>query len=386
MERLTGSVQHYAWGSTSDIPALLGVRADGRPWAELWLGAHPGAPAQLTTGGLDEAITTDPALVGKDSVEHFGPQLPYLLKVLAAAQPLSLQAHPSRARAEAGFAAEEAAGVPRDAPTRNYRDDWPKPEVLCALGDFEALYGFADPQLVAEHFDRLAVPGLTSLVAPLRAQDGIRAVFTALCRLPSAGDLVAEVVAAAADSVGELSPYGKWCATAVELNEHHRGDPGVIAALLMNRMSLTAGEAIFLPAGNLHAYLSGLGVEIMANSDNVLRGGLTAKHVDVAELESVLDFSPVSPTVIGHDEVAPGVFCYRTPAPEFRLWRIELAGHATLPATDFGRVALVTSGTVSTGSLELGQGESAWAPAGESVTLTGQGQVFVGSPGLDSAR
>ncbi len=386
MERLTGPIQHYAWGSTSEIPALLGVPADGQPWAELWLGAHPSAPAQLASGGLDAAITADPGIVGQDSVDRFGPRLPYLMKVLAAAQPLSLQAHPSRSRAEEGFAAEEAAGVPREASTRNYRDDWPKPEVLCALGDFEALYGFADPEQVAENFDRLAVAGLADLVAPLRGANGIRTVFTRLCRLTSARELVADVVTAAAASASEPSPYGKWCATAVELNEHHRGDPGVIAALLMNRMSLSAGEAIYLPAGNLHAYLSGLGVEIMANSDNVLRGGLTGKHVDVGELEAVLDFSPVAPEVIGHDEVAPGLFCYRTPAPEFRLWRIELSGSIELPDTAFGRVVLVSAGVVSTEPLELRHGESAWAPAGETVTLTGEGHVFVGSPGLDSAR
>ncbi|HIT75098.1 MAG TPA: mannose-6-phosphate isomerase, class I [Candidatus Avipropionibacterium avicola] len=395
MERLTGPVQHYAWGSTTAIPDLVGAVPDGQPWAELWLGAHPSAPARIGDTGLDALVAADPGIVGTASVDRFGPRLPYLMKLLAAARPLSLQAHPSRARAESGFAAEEAAGVPRDDAERNYRDDWPKPEVLCALGDFEALYGFADPSMVADHLARLGISELDALVEPLRrpgGAEGIRTVFLRLCRLDGPErDLVERVAAAAADGVGEPTPYGLFCRTAVELAEAYPRDPGVLAALLMNRMSLRAGEAIYLPAGNLHAYLRGLGVEIMANSDNVLRGGLTAKHVDVDELTEVLDFSPVRPRVVVPQEEEPGVFVHPTPAPEFRLWRLEVSHPIAVPATPYGRILVVTSGAVRAGDLVLEQGQSAWAPAGEAVTLIGegqdgQGQVFVGAPGVHPDR
>ena len=396
MERLTGPVQHYAWGSTTAIPELLGLEPDGQPYAELWLGAHPKGPADVAGVRLDQLIASHPGVLGAASVARFGERLPYLMKVLAAARPLSLQAHPSRAQAEAGFAREEAAGIPRDADHRNYKDDWPKPEVLCALGDFEALYGFADPSAVAQHFARLGVAEVAPLVAPLTdpgGAEGIARVFLGLCELDNRG-VVDAVVAAARESLANGlradEPFGLFCRTAVELAEHEPGQPGVIAALLMNRMRLRAGEAIFLPAGNLHAYLHGTGVEIMANSDNVLRGGLTPKHVDVAELGRVLDFSPVAPSLVPVVEESPGVFRYQTPAPEFRLWRLELGGGSGLgevavPGDGFGRVLLVTDGEVEVGGVRLARGESGWLPAGEQAVLSGvsgRGQVFLGAPGL----
>jgi len=376
----------------------------------------------LASGGLDAAVEVDPSVLGEESVQRFGPQLPYLMKILAADRALSLQAHPTRAQAEAGFAAEEAAGVSRTDPARNYKDAWPKPEILCALGDFEALYGFADPAVVAEHFMRLGVVELTDLVAPLTTPGGaagIEQVFLTLCGLPESERGVVERVAAAAQDVTEDGPYGTWCRTAVELAEQYPGDPGVIAALLMNRMSLVAGEAIYLPAGNLHAYLRGVGVELMANSDNVLRGGLTPKHVDVTELGRVLDFSPVGPAVVPTELEVPGVVRYVTPAPEFRLWRIELdsAGTVAVPASRYGRIVLGIGGEAALtahdgraseasvsrpasasrpasvsrpasasrppGRLTLASGQAAWIPAGEEVTVSGQGLAFVAAPGLD---
>ncbi|HEU5484711.1 MAG TPA: type I phosphomannose isomerase catalytic subunit, partial [Microlunatus sp.] len=162
MDLVTGSIQNYAWGSTTALPEFLGVPPDGRPQAELWLGAHPVAPSMLAGSSLAERIDADPAgVVGAASVAEFGPRLPYLLKVLAAAQPLSLQAHPSRAQAEEGHAREEASGVDRSAPHRLFRDDWPKPEMLVALGDVEALCGFAEPDQTHALFARLDVPAAT---------------------------------------------------------------------------------------------------------------------------------------------------------------------------------------------------------------------------------
>ena len=215
-------------------------------------------------------------------MRSFGPRLPFLLKIIAADQPLSLQAHPSREQAEAGYAREQDAGVPRDAPHRVYRDGWPKPEVLCALFDTEALCGFRDPAETYELFACLGVPNALRLVAMLGKPDvpaveRLAVTFGRLLRLEEQQrDVVGEVERAARRS-REGGPLGRFARTAVELAAHHPGDPGVLAALLMNRISLHPLDAIFLPAGNLHAYLCGGGVEIMANSDNVMRGRADAQ-------------------------------------------------------------------------------------------------------------
>jgi len=399
MDPLTGSVQHYAWGSTTALPEFLGVEPDGRPQAELWLGAHHSAPSRVGDQSLAEVIAADSeGVVGEPAVREFGPQLPYLLKVLAAAQPLSLQAHPSRAGAEAGFAREEGAGLDRSAPTRLYRDSWPKPEMLVALGDVEALCGFREPDETYALFAQLGVPAATELVAPLQGggPDQLAEVFARVLGLPEGErEVVAQVVTAAAELIGAGegaidAELGRFARTAVELDEHYPGDPGVLAALLMNRMGFGRFQGLFLPAGNLHAYLHGIGVEIMANSDNVMRGGLTPKHVDVSELLAILDFTPGVPELVDVVEESTGVWRYRTPAPEFALWRVDAdAVPVTAPAADSGRIVLVIEGPVevSDGSttLTLVRGESVFGYPGDALTVTGTGRtgtVMVAAPGL----
>jgi mannose-6-phosphate isomerase len=396
MDALTGSVQHYAWGSTTALPAFLGVEPDGRPQAELWFGAHASAPSRVGDRSLADLIGTDSlGVVGEAAVGEFGQQLPYLLKVLAAAQPLSLQAHPSRTRAEAGFAREEEAGIDRGAPTRLYRDDWPKPEMLVALGDVEALCGFREPDETYALFARLGVPAATALVGPLQGggPDDLAEVFARVLDLAEAErEVIAQVVTAAAELLesgdsGADVELGRFARTAVELDEHFPGDPGVLAALLMNRMGFGRFEGLFLPAGNLHAYLHGMGVEVMANSDNVMRGGLTPKHVDTGELLAILDFTPGVPPLVDVVAESAGVWRYRTPAPEFALWRIEAdpAG-VVLPAADSGRVALVVEGEVEIGdgtqTRPLTRGAAVFGYPGESLTVTGDGVLVVAAPGV----
>ncbi len=393
MRRLTGVIQPYAWGSTTVIPDLLGNEPTGEPQAELWLGAHPLAPALLDGEPLDQVVDSDPeAVLGSASVAAFGPRLPYLVKVIAAEQPLSLQAHPSREQAEAGYAREQAAGVPRDAPYRTYRDGWPKPEVLCALIETEALCGFRDPDATYRLFGALGVDSALALVAPLAAGGTpaavrLESVFARMLRLGEAERVVVDQVVQAAAGVTPDGELGLFARTARELGEHYPGDPGILAALLMNRVTLQPDEALFLPAGNLHAYLRGAGVEIMASSDNVVRGGLTPKHVDVDELLSVLDFSPTEPVTLGCTEEHPGVWRYRASAPEFALWRLAVAGRPVpVPSSGSGRVLLVTDGTVTATAgaveLDLVRGQSAFVSAGEDARLTGDGTVFVGAPGV----
>lgn len=387
--KLTGAIQPYPWGSTTAIPDLLGTEPTGQPQAELWLGTHPQGPSRIDDQDLGDYLAAAPAeRIGAASVSRFGPRLPYLMKVLAAARPLSLQAHPSREQAELGFAREDAAGIPRDAPNRTYRDDWPKPEALCALGPVHALCGFRDPVQTYALFERLGVRSALDLVAPLAdgGADALAEVFGRLLRLPEAErGVVDEVVTAAADGDHELDEFG---ATAVEIATHNPGDPGVIAALLLNRVRYGPYDAIFLPAGNLHAYLKGTGVEIMANSDNVLRGGLTGKYIDVDELIKLLDFTPRPPELVPIMEQAPGVYRYQTPAPEFGLWRLEpAAGTMPLPAADAGRVLLTVAGTIMISGgdeeLTLTRGQAAFVPAdtGE-AKVTGTGTAFLGGPGL----
>ena len=393
MERLTGVIQPYAWGSLTAIPEFLGVESTGKPHAELWLGAHPLAPSMLEGEPLDKLVAQDPvALVGGASVETFGPRLPFLLKVIAAAQPLSLQAHPSRGQAEAGFEREQAAGIPRDAPNRSYRDGWPKPELLCALFETDALCGFREPSETYRLFERLGAASALELVQPLAdvavsAEKRLAAVFARLLRLtPQQRSVIADVVRAA-ESLDRSDEVASFARTACELNTHYPDDPGVLAALLMNRITLQPGDALYMPAGNLHAYLSGGGVEIMANSDNVMRGGLTPKYINVDELLAILDFTPGFPGLITPVEESPRVWRYPTPAPEFALWRIQSEGEPVgVPGSGSGRILLVTDGELTATSpatkLDLVRGEAALLSAGEEGTVTGRGMAFVGGPGV----
>ncbi len=330
MERLTGVVQPYAWGSRTAIPEFLGVAPSGEPQAELWFGAHPLAPSTVDGEPLDKLVAHDPVgVVGAASVDAFGPRLPFLLKVIAAAQPLSLQAHPSREEAEAGFESEQAAGIPRDAPNRTYRDGWPKPEVLCALVTTEALCGFREPDETYQMFAELGVADALDLVGPLAdaalsGEERLATVFARLLRLTSEQRCMITDVVQAAEAVqasDELALFGR---TAIELNAFHPDDPGVLAALLMNRITLHPGEALYMPPGNLHAYLSGGGIEIMANSDNVMRGGLTRKYVNVEELLAIVDFTPGFRGLITPIEESRGVLAL--PNARARVWAVAHRG------------------------------------------------------------
>ncbi len=390
MKQLIGTIQPYAWGSPTAIPELLGVEPSGDPQAELWLGAHPSAPAEVDGEPLDGLIDADAdGWVGADAVHRYGRRLPFLMKVLAAARPLSLQAHPNRTQAEEGFAREERAGIPRDAAERTYRDDWPKPEAICALGDFEALCGFREPDRTYALVAALEVPEATELVAPLRCggAEELRQVFGTVVRMHAAAGLVDRLVREATQLVAEPGEPGRFARTAVELAGYYPGDPGVLAALMMNRVSLRRYQALYLPPGNLHAYLRGTGVEIMANSDNVLRGGLTGKHVDVEELLRLLDFTPARPGPVPVSDESAGVHRYGTGAAEFALWRLEGEHDPAVPADGLGRVLLGTDGSARIRSdgaeLSLAAGRSVFLRADETAQLSGRGTVFVGATGND---
>ena len=419
MDRLHNTIKPYAWGSVSALPRLLGVEPTGEPQAELWMGAHPGAPSRVDRGAgpvsLADVIEADPAgELGETTVRTFGPRLPFLLKLLAADAPLSVQVHPDRAQARAGFDAEEAAGVPPTAPHRNYKDSNHKPELICALTPFDGLCGFRPAARTAELLDGLDVDELKPYADALRAKpeaEALREVLTAVLSAEPAAmaDTARRAGAAAAERAGESGPFAAAYAAYADIARHYPGDRGVVAAMLLNHVTLQPGEALFLGAGVPHAYLRGLGVELMANSDNVLRCGLTPKHVDVPELLRVVRFEAGSPSVLRPGtsggrgtEVLDGTRPrqdagqapdggparsaeegYPVPVPDFRLSRLSLASGA--PALDLPagapQILLCTAGQAllrdATGAeLALRPGESAYAGAAERLTAQGAGTLF----------
>ncbi|MER7970296.1 mannose-6-phosphate isomerase, class I [Streptomyces sp. NPDC096080] len=376
MDRLDNTVRPYAWGSTTALPALLGTEPSGEPQAEMWMGAHPGAPSRTGRGTLVEVIDADPERELGPAAAKFGPRLPFLLKLLAAGAPLSLQVHPDLEQARAGYADEERRGIPADAPHRNYKDANHKPELICALTEFDGLCGFRDPAATADLLAGLGVDSLKPYVDLLRAHPedaALREVLTAV--LTADPDemrrTVTETAAACARLGGDYAPYA-------DIAHHYPGDPGVIAALLLNHVRLQPGEALFLSAGIPHAYLNGLGVEIMANSDNVLRCGLTPKHVDVPELLRVVRFEAGDAGVLRPEATPDGEEVYATPIDEFRLSRFVLPEGAAAHDLTLGtpQILLCTSGTVRAGEHELTPGQSVFVPARERAEVSGAGTVF----------
>ncbi|MER5845133.1 MULTISPECIES: mannose-6-phosphate isomerase, class I [Streptomyces] len=377
MDRLDNTIRPYAWGSTTAIARLLGVEPTGEPQAEMWMGAHPGAPSRTGRGSLAEVVAADPEReLGAATVAKFGPRLPFLLKLLAAGAPLSLQVHPDLDQAKAGYADEERRGVPADAAHRTYKDANHKPELVCALTEFDGLCGFREPLRAAELLDALGVDSLKPYVDLLHARPeeaALREVLTAI--LTADRDEMARTVteaAAACDRLGgDHAPYAA-------IAHHYPGDPGVIAAMLLNHVRLQPGEALYLGAGVPHAYLNGLGVEIMANSDNVLRCGLTPKHVDVPELLRIVRFEPRDPGVLRPEAAPDGEELYDTPTDEFRLSRYVLPAGGTTHDLTLGtpQILLCTAGSVHAGEHELTPGTSVFVPAGEKAEVSGTGTLF----------
>ena len=376
---LQNTIRDYAWGSPTALPELLGVRPTGEPQAELWMGAHESAPSVLPNGDtLYDAVSADPAAVlGEETAERFDGRFPFLAKLLAAAQPLSIQAHPSRDQAIDGYQRDEAAAIPRDAADRNYKDAWPKPEILIALEPFDALVGFRPLEATVALLDALAPAGfeeLTDLLRNGKLQDAFSGFMS------TDRDAIRPLVAALGEAVaqypGDAFPLERE--TLAKLCADFPDDPGVLAALLLNRVRLQRFDAVYLPAGNVHAYLRGLGFEVMANSDNVLRGGLTSKYVDVPELVSVVDFEPLADPVLTATE--DGV--YETGCEYFAIHRVDLSsGERTIDGVG-PRIVCCVDGSVDAAGKEsvvtLSAGQSAFLAGTEGpCTLRGSGTAFV---------
>ncbi len=396
---LSGTVQHYDWGGYAFLPDLLAVpNPDKKPFAELWLGAHPNAPAVAQIGGasvpLDKLFAEHGAeLLGEAVADRFAGQLPYLFKVLDARQMLSIQAHPTKAQAEEGFARENAAGVPLKATNRNYRDDNHKPEVHVVLTDFYMLHGFRPLGQIAKEFARL--PELSALMPDFAErltdagsdedarQNLLRSLYERVMTLPQpeVDALLAPLLQRISESPGPPKDSPDfWAARAAKefpLSDGHR-DRGIFSIYLLNLVHLSPGQGTYQAAGTLHAYLEGVNMELMANSDNVLRGGLTPKHVDVPELLSVVDFASGTPLVLEGEAVSPTETIYPTPAPEFVLSRITLSEEEayTSRAETGADTLFVLDGTaiVEAGgeSQTVGRGRAVLIPFGGEYTVTGR--------------
>ncbi|SDH82134.1 mannose-6-phosphate isomerase, class I [Agrococcus jejuensis] len=355
LARIANAVRDYAWGSETLVAEYLGTEPSGGPEAEVWLGAHPAWPARL-----DDGTPLDAALAAAGAT-----QPGILLKVLAAAHALSLQVHPSPAQARAGFAAEEAAGVPLDASHRSYKDPRSKPELIVAVTPFEALSGFQPAARTLAVLDALAA--IDVRVAPYAER--VRAsTREALAWLLTGGDDVDAVVAGVVAAAPSLpAEHAAAADTVARLHADYPGDAGIATALMLHRVSLAPGEGVFLPAGNLHAYLSGLGIELMEASDNVLRGGLTPKHVDRDELLRIVDVTPVDDPML-HPIALSGATAYR-PDAAFELRHVEGSHTADGAACAIVLAASPTVVEVAGERLALARGEAAFAAAPASIRV-----------------
>jgi mannose-6-phosphate isomerase len=383
-------VQPYAWGSTVALAEMLGRPSPSPgPEAELWVGAHPAGPAGLRRDSvrttLDQVIAAEPEReLGPACVARFGPRLPFLLKILAAEQALSIQTHPDAEQARQGFRAENERGIALGDPARNYVDDWPKPEVICAITPFEALAGFREPADAARLIEALGVTELAALAADLRERGDLRQALGRILAWPKPDrpELLDQVVAGCRRLPEPWRTAGQ---AATKIASDYPGDIGVVASLLLRHLELQPGEALFMPAGGIHAYLRGVGIEVLANSDNVVRAGVTAKHIDVPELLKLVDPSvrvpllepmPLSAAVTGFDA---GV-------SEFRLYRLDLGAEpVALPGAGPRLVVCLDGDAVLDDGacpLKLGRGGACFVPASDpDVTVSGPGLVFAAAPG-----
>lgn len=368
--KLQNDALDYAWGSTTLISEYFGITPTNRPMAEIWFGTHDGSPTKVVGSQLSLQQTL--------KHDQRADRLPFLLKILAAEAPLSIQAHPNPAQAKAGFQSENEQGIALTATNRNYKDDKAKPELIVALSEtFEALVGFADPRLIAEKFGELLEVGpsdsfknvITGWIVQLQEDGGLKQVFLETLESPSVDE----------SFIAELVDLAEQCPSLVDLvahlTAHHGLDRGLVSALLMNHMILKKAEAVFVPAGMPHAYLSGLGVEVMLASDNVLRGGLTPKHIDIKELTKVLEFQATNPELTKEKVLAQGLTRFDLPVNEFSFYRVFVSSTNMLMDLDLtgDLIVLCTSGTLAVSN---SQDEREVIKAGEAVFVAGDARKF----------
>jgi len=388
MFEIRGTVQDYAWGNTQGIQQIVGIPVDGTPAAEYWLGAHPKAPSPTADSTLLEHVSAHPEHLGEEARHTYGDRLPFLLKILSARTALSIQAHPTLDQARAGYERENAEGISMNAPHRNYKDAWHKPEMMYALTPFDALCGFRSPHAIKATFERLDTasgnPLLTQVIETLDGPDPLQTTLSTILTEPGYGELADQLAELTYEPVGAHHPSLEGSAqdpvtTLKRVNTDFPTDPGALVALMLNMLTLNPGEAIALNAGILHAYLGGLGIEIMASSDNVLRGGLTSKHIDIDELKAVVTYEPTAPDRVNADE---GQW-FKGATDDFKL--LPLTSADTMVELDGPAIALCVEGTYALtaetqDSATVNTGESVFIPATDgNLTVRGDGKLFIAS-------
>ncbi len=384
--KLINKVQKYSWGTRDYIPELLGEDKSGEHWAELWMGDHPrGTSTAVMESGnipLNQVImNSSHEVLGEDTI-RFGNKLPFLFKVLSAESPLSIQAHPDKNQAEEGFRDENLKGIALDAFNRNYRDDNHKPEIICALTPFTAMCGFRDDKIIESNFLKLKSQVFADKIQisfTENPENSIKLFFSALMSLgkDSLGSLIKCAISwAESDKSLEADLIQKFAT-------YYNNDPGILAPLFLNVYNLQPGEALYQGPGELHAYVEGTGIELMSNSDNVLRGGLTPKHVDVEELLKVLNFNPSVKNILKPVEKEQGCFEYLTPSNEFILNYLKIENSKSVEINNRKSIEIILcisgDATLSFGNetISIVRGDSLLVPASvNSYTLKGSGEIF----------
>ncbi|MBN2061589.1 MAG: mannose-6-phosphate isomerase, class I [Deltaproteobacteria bacterium] len=325
------TIQEYKWGSKSFIPALMGIRPlEQKPQAELWMGAHPKAPSKIIQDGVEKSLIdlfneSPEQMLGSSVARRFSDTIPFLLKIIAVDRPLSLQTHPNRSQAAIGFSRETKKNIPLDAAHRNYRDRNNKPELICALRPFSALKGFRKTEDILDLFAKIGNLPHEIKIGPLKDNPpslGLKTFFHSLLTMDA--DLQKKIIykiIRKAQSIESPDPSFRWM---VRLYQEYPDDVGILSPILMNLVRLRPGEAIFIPPGELHAYLEGAGIEIMANSDNVLRGALTDKHIDIPELMRIMKFRPCKVDILKPVKTGKHEASYPAESEEFILSKISL--------------------------------------------------------------
>jgi mannose-6-phosphate isomerase len=394
--RLEGKVQHYAWGGYTYIPELLGIPVGNTPSAEYWMGAHQSAPSVITTDSstltLDKLIQAQPAeILGEAVWQRFG-QLPYLFKILDVKDMLSIQVHPSKTEAEKGFARENEAGIPLNAPDRNYKDANHKPEIMVALSDFWLLHGFLPENKLRQVLQ--TVPEFATLVSVFE-QEGYKGLYKVVMEMPQEQvntmlqPLAARVLPAYQANQLAKSDPAFWAGRAIANDPEgmNRLDRGIFSIYFFNIMNVQPGDAVFQDAGIPHAYLEGQNVELMANSDNVLRGGLTPKHIDVPELLKHTRFEAVHPVIIKGTAVHDGLEeVYHSPAPDFEASKIVLQkGQVYESAGHSAAIMIVMSGSANisgAGSFDLHKGQCAFVANDAAYKISTDQEVVIFKAGV----
>jgi mannose-6-phosphate isomerase len=401
---LDNTIQKYPWGDKALMPGFMGrSNPDKDPWAELWMGAHPKAPsiALCPDGsrlGLDRLVESDPmGMLGRNAVQCFAGKLPFLFKVLSAGMPLSIQAHPSKLKAQRGFAKEQEAGIPLDAPERNYRDANHKPETVVALTRFSGICGFRPIDEIISNIKLASGARWHNYAGRLAADPGRLELSVLFYNMVSLKEQNKATVLNAARLRGERivqeeAPGSAIAATfgwILKLMDEYPGDIGALAPLLLNLFTLEPGQALFLAAGEPHAYLGGLAAEIMANSDNVLRGGLTSKHIDIPELISVLNFDSHPIDILKATPGPDGFSSYPVRCDDFMISRVRPKGRLVVEdRPERPEILLCTDGQMEIGlppgkkeqprqAVVLKKGESLFVPASETnYRIEGSGELF----------